>query len=171
VQRKIMAAETETADDTHADGGDHGHFMDFGIGVFVLALFVGIFSRSAAAGARLVEKDDYFTRVFLDMFTRFPYTVLVMLMGLIIGIVYEINHDVFGPSLGMSIHTWSGVSAEVILFTILPILLFESSFATDVHIMRHEALQVGVLAGPGVMLATFLTAWLSFSFGYDDWDW
>jgi len=40
-----------------------------------------------------------------------------------------------------------------------------------VHIMRHEALQVGVLAGPGVMLATFLTAWLSFSFGYDDWDW
>jgi hypothetical protein len=38
----------------------------------------------------------------------------------------------------------TSVSPEVILFTILPILLFESAFSSDVHIMRHEAPQVSL---------------------------
>jgi NhaP-type Na+/H+ or K+/H+ antiporter len=54
----------------------------------------------------------------------------------------------------------------------LPILLFESAFSTDVHILIHETWQIFCLAIPGVVLSTALTA--SFSkavFGYDHWDW
>jgi hypothetical protein len=48
----------------------------------------------------------------------------------------------FGEGLTQSFHIWSNVSPHVVMFAFIPILLFESSFSTDVHIMRHEASQV-----------------------------
>lgn len=38
------------------------------------------------------------------------YTVMVMLMGLIIGFFYEMNSNVFGETLGESLGHWSDVS-------------------------------------------------------------
>lgn len=96
---------------------------------------------------------------------------MVMLMGGIIGAMHELNSNIFGKTLGESLAHWSNVSPEVVLFTILPILLFESAFSADVHIFIHEAKQIFILAGPGVLTSTMLTAcFAKFMFGYE-WDW
>ncbi|CAN0025235.1 unnamed protein product, partial [Discosporangium mesarthrocarpum] len=67
----------------------------------------------------------------------------------------------------------ASISPEIILFVFLPILIFESAFNTDVHIFLREFWQVLVLAGPGVILATSLTAficryWLPYSWGWNE---
>ncbi|CAM9911883.1 unnamed protein product, partial [Chrysoparadoxa australica] len=61
---------------------------------------------------------------------------------------------------------------QVILFVFLPILIFESAYNTDVHIFQREFWQVLVLAVPGVILMTILTAcivkyWLPYNWSWD----
>lgn len=59
----------------------------------------------------------------------------------------------------------------MILFVFLPILIFESAFETDVHIFHREFWQVVTLAGPGVAIATVMTASVvKYVFPYG-WDW
>jgi NhaP-type Na+/H+ or K+/H+ antiporter len=96
-----------------------------------------------------------------------------MLVGLVVGVVLSLHENVYGESLSESIRHWASVSPEVILFTILPILLFESAFSSDVHIMRHEAPQIFALAVPGVILqAAMMAVYSKYTFNYGDhWDW
>ena len=65
-------------------GDDDGHndhsFEDYGIGLFVLALSVGIGARSVGANAALMDKRRS-ARKLLKLVSRLPYTVLVMLLG------------------------------------------------------------------------------------------
>ncbi|CAN0133575.1 unnamed protein product, partial [Ectocarpus sp. 12 AP-2014] len=69
------------------------------------------------------------------------------------------------------------VDSQIILFVFLPILIFESAFETDVHIFQREFWQarrrpfVVTLAGPGVAIATIITASIvKYVFPYG-WDW
>ena len=68
------------------------------------------------------------------------------------------------------IDVWTYVDPHVVLFTFLPILLFQSAFTADVHILRHEVKQIFLLAVPGVLSSTFLTACFTKLF-YRDWEW
>jgi len=75
-------------------------------------------------------------------------------------------HEGFSTSL----ETWIYISPEVILFTLLPILIFESSFSTDFHVFLREVWQVLALAGPGVVIASVLTCMFAiylFDYGFD----
>ncbi|CAN0256523.1 unnamed protein product, partial [Hapterophycus canaliculatus] len=100
-----------------------------------------------------------------------PYTVILLLLGVIFGLV--LHEEVFGDMgvVGESLTRWAGVDSQIILFVFLPILIFESAFETDVHIFRREFWQVVALAGPGVAVATIMTASIvKFVFPYG-WDW
>eukprot|EP00903_Cladosiphon_okamuranus_P022319 g20525.t1 len=145
-------------DDAGAHGdhaGDHAHHItDFGIGTLVLAMCLGAASRT------------YLTHV-----TGLPYTVILLLLGLLFGLV--LHEEWFGDMgvVGESLARWAGVDSQVILFVFLPILIFESAFETDVHIFQREFWQVVALAGPGVAMATIMTGSIvKFIFPYG-WDW
>ena len=61
------------------------------------------------------------------------------------------------------------VDPHVVMFTFLPVLLFQSAFSADFHIMLHELKQILLLAGPGVLTSTFFTA-CYVKLCYQDWE-
>jgi len=73
--------------------------------------------------------------------------------------------------LGASIRAWVHINPNLILFTFLPPLLFESSFAIEIHQFKKCFVQMVLLAGPGVVISTFsIGTAIHFFFPYD-WEW
>jgi len=118
---------------------------DLGMGTFCLALSLGIISRVA-----------------LSKVLKLPYTVILLLFGLLIGsaVGYGNNaHKAKGEDdsiFGKSIDTWTNISPDAILFTILPILIFESSFSSDLHLFMKQIVPVLTLAVPAVVFNTVM---------------
>eukprot|EP00301_Raphidiophrys_heterophryoidea_P006769 c12703_g1_i1.p1 GENE.c12703_g1_i1~~c12703_g1_i1.p1 ORF type:complete len:1692 (-),score=437.89 c12703_g1_i1:416-5491(-) len=85
-----------------------------------------------------------------------PYTVILVIYGFAMGaaIQHEDPNDFFRKS----VERFTATDGHVILFVFLPPLLFESSFALDQEIFWRVKWQVVLLAGPGLAIATFLTA-------------
>src|SRR3990167_7037284 len=54
----------------------------------------------------------------------------------------------------------AGIEPQLILFLFLPALIFESAFALEVHLFRRMLTQIALLAVPGLIIATLLTALL-----------
>lgn len=65
----------------------------------------------------------------------------------------------------------ANINPDLLLAAFLPALLFESAFSMDAHQIKKCMVQMILLAGPGVLMSTFLlgTA-LKFTFPYD-WNW
>ena len=99
--------------------------------------------------------------------TPIPYTVLLMVVGLIIGALSEIKVMSF-----LQDYTkLASIDPHLMLFIFLPTLLFESAFVMDVHTFRKTIGQAVVLAGPGLLLCSFLTSLMArFIFPYN-WSW
>lgn len=98
-----------------------------GMGVFVLSLAMGIMSRR-----------------FLSKFPQLPYTVVVLLLGLAVGSPSpRFWGQEGGEEFAASLDAWRNIDPHVVLTAMLPILIFESAFNTDVHIFMHEIAQVG----------------------------
>lgn len=144
--------------DDHGDGGPpsggHGENSlgdpsDGGL-VVAMGLLFGIISR-----------------VFLNR-TRVPYTVLVLLFGVLMG---ALDHETDMGPISHSIGIWLSIRPEYILFTFLPVLIFESAFSMDTHLFLRELGQALILAVPGVLLSTFLTALIAMGLFDYDWDW
>ena len=111
------------------DGGGHGEFEDFGLSVVVVSLAFGVFARTVF-GKRLTT--GYKLKTLLDLTRVLPYTVWLLLFGVLLGCINLENQD---NVMNSSIEAWQNVEAHVLLYVFLPALLFESSFSTDVHIM------------------------------------
>jgi CPA1 family monovalent cation:H+ antiporter len=80
---------------------------------------------------------------FLTRRTRVPYTVGLVLLGLLVGIA--------GFGKGVEI------TPELVLAVLLPGLIFEASFKTKFEELRRSAIGVSILAVPGVLImATFV---------------
>ena len=124
---------------------EEGH-GDQGMGTFCLALLLGVLARTG-----LIQ---------ITKIIRLPYTVIVLLFGLLIGGVLEHykqtkghqNENIFAKS----VDNWVNISSSALLFTILPILIFESSFSSDLHIFMKQIVAVLVLAIPAVIFQTAL---------------
>lgn len=102
--------------------------------------------------------------------TRVPYTVALLLLGICLGALEYGTHGGLGK-LGTSIRVWSDINPNLILFIFLPALLFESSFAMEIHQIKRCMVQMVLLAGPGVVISTFcLGTAIHFLFPYD-WNW
>lgn len=99
-----------------------------------------------------------------------PYTVALLALGIALGATEYGAGGMLG-ALGLSIRLWSDISPSLILFVFLPSLLFESSFAMEVHQIKRCLVQMVLLAGPGVVISTFCSGTLiHYIFPYQ-WTW
>jgi NhaP-type Na+/H+ or K+/H+ antiporter len=121
----------------------------------ILALMIGALVRYLLKGSQV------------------PYTVALLLLGIGIGLLHR--YDVFQQpnlsTLGQTLDLVADISPHLIMFVFLPTLIFESAFAMEVHLFRRMFLQIAILAVPGLMLATSLTAGLAkWAFPWE-WGW
>jgi len=93
-----------------------------------------------------------------------PYTVLVLLTGLLVGLALP-PQDL--------VATGEQVSPDLILFVFLPVLVFESAFSMQLHRVRRNLGAVLWLAGPAMVASTFgVAAWMVFvTQGSWGWGW
>ena len=72
-----------------------------------------------------------------------------------------------------SIAAWERINPELLLYAFLPILLFGDAMQINLYLFGTKARQCVLMAGPGVLMATFATAAYAhraFKSTYD-WDW
>ncbi|KAI3717473.1 hypothetical protein L1987_69112 [Smallanthus sonchifolius] len=102
--------------------------------------------------------------------TRVPYTVALLVLGICMGsLEYGTSHRL--GKVGDGIRIWANIDPDLLLAVFLPALLFESSFSMEVHQIKKCMAQMIILAGPGVLISTFiLAAALKLFFPYN-WTW
>ena len=93
-----------------------------------------------------------------------PYTSTITVVGLVFGMLTE----KYGMGrLGKAILAYSNITPHTLLLIFLPALIFESAFNSDWHIFKVELGQILVLAGPMLLVGTFLSAlMMTYIFGY-----
>ncbi len=79
--------------------------------------------------------------------TSLPYTVGLVLVGLLLGVVTE-RTEALEAIRGITL------SPEIILFVFLPTLIFESAFALDSRLLSKNLAPVLTLAAPGLLIST-----------------
>lgn len=80
---------------------------------------------------------------------RLPYTIALVIVGLILGWI--------GPSFLPGIVPGGGLmSAELILFILLPPLLFEGAAGMHIDQLKNNSVPIALLAIPGVILNTII---------------
>nr|AEV89922.1 plasma membrane Na+/H+ antiporter [Aeluropus littoralis] len=102
--------------------------------------------------------------------TRVPYTVALLVVGVALGsLEYGTKHSL--GKLGTGIRIWANINPDLLLAVFLPALLFESAFSMEIHQIKRCMAQMMLLAGPGVIMSTFLlgTA-VKLAFPYK-WNW
>jgi NhaP-type Na+/H+ or K+/H+ antiporter len=149
-----MADTAETSAHSPSEPDSEGS-KDVGMGTFVLALTLGILARA-----------------YLSSIVRLPYTCLVLLFGLAYGFILYTEVGMTGPDLfSNSTDLWINLSPEAILTVILPILIFGSSFSSDLHLFLQQLTPVLTLAGPAVLVGTTLLGVAAKYVLPYEWDW
>lgn len=94
--------------------------------------------------------------------TNIPYTPMILMMGLIIGYYHE-SWGIFGQS----IHLVNDIDPHTLLMVFIPALVFEGSYNTDAYVFNKSIWQVLIMAGPGVIITSFILAYsFVYLFGY-----
>lgn len=102
--------------------------------------------------------------------TRVPYTVALLILGIGLGSL-EYGTGIGLGKVGAGIRLWANINPNLLLSVFLPALLFESSFAMEVHQIKRCMAQMLLLAGPGVLISTFcIGILLKVTFPYH-WNW
>jgi len=96
---------------------------------------------------------------------RLPYTVVLMILG---GVIGAISSHV---PLVAAHTTLASLDPHIILNVFLPVLIFESAFAMEIHMFMKSAVQIIVLAIPGLLLASFLSCLASMYVFTYKWNW
>ena len=97
-----------------------------------------------------------------------PYTVIVFIIGVIIGAIQSSSSV---GTFGSSIESWSRINAELILFIFLPPLLFGEVMGLNWHHVKGGILQSIILAGPGVLMGAALMGCLVKGILPYNWSW
>jgi CPA1 family monovalent cation:H+ antiporter len=135
----LVAQTAETA--TEAGGSESGHS---GL-VEELESLIGIFVVAAAVGT------------FVAKVGRFPYTIALLLAGIVVGVIVSQFDVTFNISL----------THDIIILVILPVLLFEGSATTDLERLRRNLAPILVLAIVGLIVAVVLLGVAgTYAFGY-----
>lgn len=115
----------------------------------------------------------------------FPFTVLLLIIGLVLGVLNRLHllsiYDLLGLKLeltpiGESVEFAANIDPHMLLFIFLPILIFEASYAMDLHTFKKTSTNAILLAVPGILIALGLTAALAMGLGYfgiglENWNW
>jgi len=100
----------------------------------------------------------------------FPYTVFMLLMGIVVGLIHRGSDNGLGV-LSDSIEAWDTIDPHLLMYAFIPALLFGDSMNLNYHHVKRCFVQCLLLAGPGVLLGTGLTALVAkFVFPYA-WSW
>ncbi|MFT4927429.1 MAG: NhaP-type Na+/H+ or K+/H+ antiporter [Phenylobacterium sp.] len=104
--------------------------------------------------------------------TTIPYTITLLVIGLLLGFAGRSELVSSQPNLlNETINFIADIDPHLILFLFLPTLIFESAFAIETHLFRRTFNQIAILAVPGLILSTMLTAVLvKYLFPWD-WSW
>lgn len=151
-----MQTHQETQHSTHVHSESQIH-NQHGLGLaFNLVLLVMGVLLAGAATRRVVSH------------LRLPYTVLMLLLGILVGL----GSSYFSRMTGMALFTEGLlVSPHVIIFVFLPTLIFESAFNMDGYKFNKFLGTIVLLAGPVLVLSTCLTASLMMAVTFHSWHW
>ncbi|XP_076825235.1 sperm-specific sodium:proton exchanger-like [Clavelina lepadiformis] len=86
---------------------------------------------------------------------KIPYTVFLLLIGMVleaIALAYPAE---------VQRYLLSEIDPELFLHVFLPVVIFESAYIIDIHVFWRSLGHVSLLAVPGLLIATMLTACLS----------
>jgi Na+/H+ antiporter len=129
-------------------------------GVEFTVVLIAIFALATGAALKLLA-----TRL------RFPYTIAVLLAGLVIGLLLERTGAEHGTGVGHLLAQGERISSDLIIFVFLPALVFESAYAIEVHEFRKSLGAVVVLAGPALVLSTVLVGAFMVLLTGSTWHW
>jgi len=85
-----------------------------------------------------------------------PYTVVMLLFGVLWGSIYGHGFFDWGPIITRSFDAWVNIDSHLMLYMFLPVLLFGDSMGLNWHLVKKCFKQCLLLAGPGVLLGTVL---------------
>lgn len=147
----------ETSNETahHSSHSEHSHttISDQGLAFFLICLFLGAVFRFLIAKCFKHRKP--------------PYTVVLFIVG---GLIAALSHATgfFSDLMAEA----AAVHPHVIIFLLLPPLLYESALDVDFHVFWKVFYQSVLLAGPGVFIFTGLFAICAhFIFTAYAWSW
>jgi NhaP-type Na+/H+ or K+/H+ antiporter len=109
----------------------------------------------------------------LPQFESMPQTVVLFLMGIIVSVLMQEHGGNLAAHLGKfgeSFNMWMLIDPHLLLFTLLPGLLTGDAMTIDTAVARRVAKQCLYLAGPGVIINSFLTAAFLYVYLQYDWD-
>lgn len=160
--------EKNSTESHHLEEEHSGHETDTAPLLFIiLAIIIGVATR------HFVKKSP------------FPFTVLLLILGIILGLVnrlgffskYELfNFNVEFTAISKSIDFAANMDPHMLLFIFLPILIFEASYAMDLHTFKKTSTNAILLAVPGILMALGLTAVIAMGLQYaglglEGWNW
>ena len=99
--------------------------------------------------------------------SRFPYTVGLFAIGLLVGILNRSGLFHSLPQL---------TNPDLILYLFLPILIFDAAYELNMHIFKKTLANATLLAAPGLVICMILTGVLMVVIGltipgYENWTW
>lgn len=165
---KISAITSEEPDGNSEEHHTESHESNTAPLLFIiLALLIGVATR------HFVKRSP------------FPFTVLLLIIGLILGIVnrlgffgeyHFLDFDIGFEAISESINFAANIDPHMLLFIFLPILIFEASYAMDLHTFKKTSTNAILLAVPGILMALGLTASLAMGLNYagiglGNWNW
>ena len=165
VHKETHNAEISESHETEHEGG---HKTDTAPLLFIiLAIIIGVATR------HFVKRSP------------FPFTVLLLIIGLALGVINRLGFlgefHIFDFNLGFtaiskSIDFAANMDPHMLLFIFLPILIFEASYAMDLHTFKKTSTNAILLAVPGILVALGLTAVLAMGLKYagvglGSWNW
>ncbi|PWI34302.1 cyclic nucleotide-binding protein [Vibrio albus] len=101
-----------------------------------------------------------------------PYSVILLVIGLVIASVSRTSYvQQSYPEFRQAMLVLTDIDPHLILLVFLPTLIFESAFGMETHLFRRMFSQIAILAVPGLLLASALTAALAhYAFPWG-WSW
>lgn len=104
------------------------------------------------------------TRTLLRVFeVNIPYTVILMIFGLMIGFI---SWNSTACTMWSMYTRIARTPPKIILFVFLPVLIYESAFAMKAHVFYKSSLSIMILAFPGMVMCTFIIAFVCHQFFY-----
>ena len=108
--------------------------------------------------------------------TRFPYTVALFGVGLLIGVLNREGLFHFMPQLPEAIDSVANINPDLILYLFLPILVFDAAYELNLHIFKKTLANATLLAAPGLVICMLLTGVIMVVIGklipgFEAWTW
>mmetsp|Transcript_252 Transcript_252/g.540 ORF Transcript_252/g.540 Transcript_252/m.540 type:complete len:934 (-) Transcript_252:70-2871(-) len=141
----------------------HGHEEHVSHGYIAILFFFG----SLAIGSSLLI-------VLERHVATIPYTCALFIAGVFVSIIHYFKSEsnpLHWPTWFISVSMWDNINPHLIFYAFLPALIFGEAMRLNVQLVAKCFWQVFLLACPGVVMGTLLTAWFGKNVLPYGWDW